>query len=361
MLFLGILPGCVILARTAGFVLPVALLGQGLIVRVVQKRSTGANWGIAAIAMASFVLIMLVPGPERESHYLETLGGVLARRDPTHIGTGWSARVGQAQTLLDTWRTFFTVYWIDDLAFNSIVVLAMLASSAWVMVARLMSNQLDAWYVLGSIMLLLIWPHPGQMLRLIFPLMPILVVYAVHGALRATQALPRKELVRLLAAIVVAMAILPAHAFMLGRIQFAAERGLVPVYEIFRRPGLEAALNELVVQNQMMADFARLEASVSQEDKILYFEPAYVAILGNRIGVPAPAPVSAITYRELARRSGARYLFVTAMHPRQTRAGINGFSGVSNLDGWTEKLWCSVSVLDGSNVSCLFRLNAAGR
>jgi hypothetical protein len=356
LVLLGFLLAGVMLTRTAGFVLLAALLCQAIVIRVVEKGRARSSVTIALIGLAVFGLVMVVAGPEKATHYIGTLREVLAGRDPSGIGSGSSAIAVQARTFLDAWRTFFIIYWLDEFAFNSVVALALLALSGGVLACRLRSNRLDAWYVLGSILLLLIWPHPGQMLRLIFPLMPILVVYMVHAVFLITRSMQRKQLVRLVAGIVTAMLILPAHAFIFGRLGIASEYGLVPVHEFFRRPDAEAALRDLLIQNQMMQDFAMLERSLPGDEKVLYFEPAYTAILARRVAVRVPAPVEANVYRETARASGAGYIFLTAMHPRQTRVGVNGFSGVESLDGWTEKVWCSVSAQLAENVSCLFKI-----
>ena len=57
----------------------------------------------------------------------------------------------------------------------------------------------------------------------------------------------------------------------------------------YRATDYEAALGELLIQNQMMKDFAMLERSLAGDEKVLYFEPAYAAILAKRVAVRVPA------------------------------------------------------------------------
>jgi len=130
---------------------------------------------------------------------------------------------------------------------------------------------------------------------------------------------------------------------------------MIPVYEIFRSADLDVANKSLVLQNQMLKDFLRIKDFVSEDEKILYFLPSYLAILSDRQGVTAPSPVGGRAYRLISEENHARYIFLTRLHPRNTRPDFSGLSGRELIDSGTDLVWCS-QLEDGTLASCLYRI-----
>jgi len=225
---------------------------------------------------------------------------------------------------------------------------------------RLIKNKYDAWYVLFYLIILLVWPYPGQMVRLLFPIMPLLLIYGGYAVLKLVYLKNISYRIYVFPSILyifTLVTVLPSHAFIHARANMASEKQMIPVYQIFRRAELKIAEMDLLVQNQMLKDFVRVKEFVSEDEKILYYLPSYLAILSNRQGVKAPSPVGGRAYRLISEENHASYIFLTRLHPRNTRPDFSGLSGRELIFSGTDLVWCS-QLEDGTLVSCLYKIKS---
>ena len=358
----GILLAAVLLTRTIGISLCLAVLAQAFFSSISQKKMVYKPIVIVTIALLAYFLLMTVWGPVKESHYIDMLARYLTGQDLYEIGTGteqYFSATSQLTSLVNSWTTFWIIYWRADVFASSYyVMMTLLLFSMSGLVVRLFKNKYDAWYVLFYLIILLVWPHPGQMVRLLFPIMPLLLIYAGYAITKLvslTRYTGRKTMVSSLFYLFVLVAVLPSHAFIHSRSNLASERQLIPVYEIFRKASFNTANKDLVLQNQVLKDFSNIKESVPEDAKVLYFLPSYLAILSDRKGVPAPSPVDGRTYRQIAKNNGASYIFLTRFHPRNTRPDYNGLTGAEHIHSGTEIIWCS-QLENGEIASCLYRI-----
>ncbi len=358
----GLLLAAILLTRTIGIALWMAILTQAFFSSISQKRVNYQPIVIAAISLLVYFLLMTIWGPVKESHYLDILIRYLGDKDLYQIGTGtehFFSAASQLTSLLDSWTTFWIIYWRAD-GFSSsyyvMIVLLLLSTSG--LLIRLAKNKYDAWYVLFYLLILLIWPYPGQMVRLLFPIMPLLLIYGGYAVTKFAYLKKfsyRKNIFPSILYIFILVTVIPSHAFIQTRANMAAEKQMIPVYEIFRSADLGVANRDLRLQNQMLKDFARIKDVVSEDEKILYFLPSYLAILSNRQGVKAPSPVDGRAYRLISEKNHASYIFLTRLHPRNTRPDFNALRGAEYIRSGTELVWCS-QLEDGTLASCLYRI-----
>ena len=358
----GILMAAVLLTRTIGISLCIAVLAQAFFSSAYQKRVHYQPIFIVVIALLVYFFTMAAWGPVKDSHYLDMLVRYLTGQDLYQIGTGteyYFSVVSQLSSLFNSWTAFWIIYWRTDVFSSSYyVVMGLLLLSMSGLLIRLIRNQYDAWYVLFYLLILLVWPHPGQMVRLLFPIMPILLLYSgytITKLVSLTKFPTRKTMITSIFYMFVMVAVVPSHAFLHARANMASESQLFPVYEIFRKTGLETANIDLVLQNQTLIDFANIKNSVPEDAKILYFLPSYLAILSDRKGVAVPSPVDGATYRQIAKNNGAGYIFLTRFHPRNTRPDFSGLTGAEHLRSGTEIVWCS-QLKNGEIASCLYKI-----
>lgn len=78
------------------------------------------------------------------------------------------------------WQEHLTVHGDAEWATRA-VSLALLALAAIGFGARLRAGRVDAWYVALYLPPILVWPHPFHIPRLIYPLVPLLLVYVFAG------------------------------------------------------------------------------------------------------------------------------------------------------------------------------------
>jgi hypothetical protein len=347
----GILLGLVVTSRSIGLVLPAAVLVRAVVTRLRSGRVPPGTWlelGACAAVLALFS--MLTPERVEVRGYGAIWDELFA--SPQGLVDYLGAQVGG---LTESWASFIALYWSDERPLTWASMMFVLAISLGGVALRLVANRLDALYVAGYLAVLLVWPYPGQMFRFLFPIMPFLLL---NGAWLLVIISRRYERLRLPLWIVpglVAALALPSHAFLMGRAELAREDGLSPVYEWYRKPALVEARRELGLQNRIFADFAELDRSLPGGAVVGFYEPSYVTVLSARKSVPLPYPVDANTWRT-AREAGATHVFLTRIHPRLSRSGIDGLAIVGRPPRDAELMWCSRESLQGLPASCLYAL-----
>jgi hypothetical protein len=354
---MGLLLAAILLTRTVGFALCIALLAQAFFSSISKKRIQFQSLHIVIISVSVYFILMAVWGPDKESHYSDVFLDFINGNYDSAVAVESTVFSSQIISLLNSWSTFWIIYWISDYSISHIVILSSLLFSLSGLYLRLQENKYDAWYVLIYIFILFVWPHPGQMVRLLFPVMPILLIYSGYAVqkLVGKTNLSKKHLLPYIFYMLVLAAIFPVHVFIHVRAEMASENQMIPVYEIFRRADLEVANKDLVLQNQMLKDFIHIKSFVSDDEKIMYFLPSYLAILSDRTGVRAPSSIDRENYLSIAKQKGVSYIFLTRLHPRNTQPDFNGLSGAEHFRVGTELVWCS-HMQTGGMASCLYRI-----
>ena len=336
-----------LLTRSFGVVLVGALIARAVFDWKHSRAIAKSDLKLAVGAMLIFVALHLLLMPGGKGEY----GGILQGMVRNGGELGWAGLsqylLGQGTNLLDSWASFFLIYWRPGSPLFW-VLLGLLATACAGLVMRLRQNQLDAWYVLGSLALLMAWPFPGQMLRFLFPLVPLLLLHAAWAIKSVGQ---RAQLAGGAACLLLLVAVLPVHAFIQGRLSAAEQLGLVPVYEWLRKPDYPFARQDLEVQNAMLGDFARLRESTSTADVVAYFEPSYVALLAGRKSIPLAFPPDF----SVAGRDGATVILLTRLHPRMTREGLDALAAPAA----PPPSWCGTGPITHLPTTCLFRLDRA--
>ena len=357
----AIILAAILLTRTIGIALCAAILVQVFVSGIAQKKIQYRPVIIVISALLIYFFSMMLWGPVKESHYLDVLIRYITAQDLYRIGTGtkhYFSVVTQLNSLLNSWTSFWIIYWANEISASYYVMMTLLVFSISGLLIRLYENKLDSWYVLFYLMILLVWPHPGQMVRLLFPIMPLLLLYSGYAITKlvcATKLPNRINMIPLIFYMFVLVTVLPSHAFIHSRANMAYESQMIPVYEIFRKADVAASNNNLVLQNQILKDFSNIKDYVPEDAKILYFLPSYLAVLSDRKGVAAPSPVDGRTYRQIAKKNGASYIFLTHFHPRNTRPNYSGLTGAKHLHSGTDIVWCS-QLINGELASCLYKI-----
>ena len=359
---LAFLLALLILTRTIGWALWLAVLLQAIASSVSTKKNQHSRFFMLVASLAFYLVLQWWLGPDRESHYPGVIADFISGKTGVGESGIFTVLLSQARTLLEAWHTFWTIYWIDEVSVSYIIVSTLLFFSLLELFSRLLFNKIDAYYVLIYLGILFIWPHPGQMVRLVFPVAAILVLYSVIRMMRVLNftALKNRAWAHYGLAGLLLAVIAPSHAFIHARLSLAEKENLVPVYEMFRRPNIVDAYQDLLVQNQMLNDFSALGRQIGGRDGVLYFIPAYPAVLGGVISKKSTYPVGGENYRELAKRSKMKFILLTRLHPRKTRKGVSGFDGEESLRGQAKKIWCSYNGQTKKRVSCLYRIQDQG-
>jgi len=322
------------LTRTAA--LPM-IVGFGLWVLTRRGRPLAVSAWAAAPALAAFAaygLWLLLRPSLTEDEYARIL---LERGQSFFEGSAgfWVALATslarQANAMVEGWAGSLLLYWVEGrplrFALASLVGALALAGLA----LRLRHGRADGWMVAAYLATLLAWPFYEQMERFLFPVLPVLVLYAFQAAGEASRALSRPQVLAhaLLAALLLSLAV-PAMAFIYQRSQATGRS--TGITDWYRTPDLARARSRAQTHLDLLDDMDAIRSRTQPGDRVMWVVPAYLALLADRRGVAAPAAnLGPEAYRDAVRKSGADYVFLSRYHPRDTIRDTAWQAGVRAL------------------------------
>jgi hypothetical protein len=247
----------------------------------------------------------------------------------------WAALAGsvgrQANAIAEGWAGALLLYWVEGrpmrFALASAVGILALAGMA----LRMWRGRADGWMSAAYLATLLAWPFYEQMERFLFPLLPVLFLYAFLAAgeaLRATTARP--ALAHALLAGLLLTLVLPPMAFIHQRAQ--AGGAVTSITDWYRTPDLKRAGLRAQTHLLLFDDMRAIRELTRPEESVMWVTPSYIALLADRRGLAAPdARLGADAYREAVRKARPDYVFISRYHPRDTLRDSAWQAGVRAL------------------------------
>lgn len=330
---LGPLMVAMALTRTAALPM-IAFYGLWAVTR---SGATPASKTRAAVpALAAFaayaVWVLLRPGATADNYariVFEQAGAFLGEQNPlAAIGT---SLLKQANAVAEGWVGSLLLYWVEGRPLRAVLAGAVGCLALAGMVLRLLAGKADGWMVAAYLAVFIVWPFYDQMGRFLFPVLPVLVLYAFLAAAAVLRALGRSPVYGqgLLVALLLSLT-LPALAFIHQRAQTPGR--FAEIVDWYRTPGLGEARARAQVQLDLYADMEAVRKLTRAEDRIMWVVPSYVALLADRRGIAAPEPgLAPAAYRQAVRDSGADYVFLSVYHPRDTVRDVAWQAGTRAL------------------------------
>jgi hypothetical protein len=274
--------------------------------------------------------------------------------------TGFAfALLRQARSVAEAWAGSLLIFWVEGhparLLLAGAVGLLALAGLA----IRFLAGKADAWMAAAYLATFLLWPFYDQMTRFLFPLLPILVLYAFWACAEAARRL-RKPAAAAHAVLVLLLLSLsvPALAFIHQRSR-APER-YAQMTDWYRTPDLDQARLRSQIHLDLEADMAAIRRITRPEDRVMWVVPSYLALLAERRGVSAPpAGLAPAQYRASVADSHADYVFLSAFHPRDTIHDRAWRAGLEALRGQGETVQTRIRGADGTVSSLLLKMNGS--
>jgi len=310
---LGLLIGAACLTRVAGIALVAAYAVHLAVQSVGRRRLPRASALLPLLVPVLFQGLWSLAKPHGEfNSYGSFIGAIVDRWQ--HDPDFWPA----------AWRTFFGG-WVALFEGNSEVGTATrgVFLAAWILavggaLAGAWRNRLAAWYLLASLAMIWVWNFPERMmLRLTFPVLPLMIVHAATGLRTllarsggAAQAGRALFAAWLLAALLVA----PAAALLAGkafdREPFAPGLAYSPASttEYYTTVNVGLAHAVAVTNSTTLVGLSTIDRLVAQGAPVMWVRPEYVAIVAHRPGVPFYFGWSRADLARHIRESGARYL-----------------------------------------------------
>jgi hypothetical protein len=287
----------------------------------------------AAVSIAAYAAwVLLRPAQTSDSYariVLDHSGAFLGADSPVAaIGASlWR----QVNALGEGWATSLLLFWVEGRPARPLLACAIGVLALCGMAMRLIAGKPDGWMTAAFLATLLAWPFSDQMGRFLFPVLPVLMLYAFWAGARALRLLARPAILGhvLIAVLVLSLAV-PALAFMVQRAQAPGRYG--EIIDWYRTPDLAEARARAQRHLDLFADMEEIATLTRPEDRVMWVAPSYLALLAGRRGVAAPdASLAPQAYRDAVRETGADFVFLSLYHPRDTVRTLAWQAGTSAL------------------------------
>jgi len=323
---LGALLAALVLTRTVGVAL-VAALAFCEALRWWRERDRGRLMAAAAIvaipALVALLWILLRPSSGQDA-YAE-FGARVADAARTG-GSDWAVALLAANTsaLVDSWLNALLIFWGEWWRPKFLLAVAFGLLAVISIGQRAVRAEPDALYCLAFLAIVLAWPFPGQMYRLALPVIPLALVSAFWGWRELVVryrpgAEPRAAWV---VALPLALSVPPVLFYIAerARITDEADRSapMSSIAEFYRVPSGPAAAANARGQIAVIDDLRRIRETTPEGARVMWYSPAYVSLLSQRHGVRLERPADAAALEAQLRASGADYLYLADLHPRDS-------------------------------------------
>ncbi len=317
---LALLMAAMLLTRTAALVM-IAAYALWAVTRREQSFAARLRSAMPAVAavVAYLAWVLLRPAVTGGSYariVAEHGAFFLGAENP--LAAIGASLLRQANAVGEAWVGSLLLFWVEGRPVRSLLGGAVGCLALAGMVLRLIAGKADGWIMAGYIATFLVWPFYDQMGRFLFPVLPVLVLYAFWAMARGLRFLGRQPVLGhgLLAVLMISLSA-PALAFMVQRAQ--APGNYAGIVDWYRTPDLVQARARAQVQLDLFADMEDIRNRTRPEDRVMWVAPAYLALLADRRGVAAPdASLPSADYRKAVNDSGADYVFLSLYHPRDT-------------------------------------------
>jgi 4-amino-4-deoxy-L-arabinose transferase-like glycosyltransferase len=320
-LLFGVLLGAAFLLRTAAVTLVVAY-GVHVAVAVVAKKQppplTKRLLPLVPVALMVALWMLWQPKAAVEYHYqdvISTIARNLAKDPPGSLSTC-------AEYMFGGWvRSFSADSSVHGLAKAVFGIVGLLAVAGAVLRAR--NNRLDGWYVLATLPVVFLWLYPeDNTRRLLYPLMPLLIIHAAVFVAFLMRTIPSRRRRRLVAAMAVALPtllVLPAWLLVQSK---SMDRGLIDrdfryrysdMTDYYTTIGVDRSRALAAQQAAVLSGLEALNVVTPPGARVMWVRPDYIVTLGHRQGVPWYYRWSREELVRQIRRSKVDYLVISTL------------------------------------------------
>jgi hypothetical protein len=247
-----------------------------------------------------------------------------------------------------------------SLVFGALGVLAVAGA-----ILRAARNGLDGWYVLATLAILSVWVFDSQnMRRLLYPVIPLMLLHAYEAIAAACAALRAPARTRLAAGAVAALALVMTLPALMALAQRALDRrplavgyvaaDLTDYYTSLDGP---RALGLAARNAAVLAGLALLSSQTEPGAKVMWMRPEYVAYLGRREGVPFIYDWSEAELARELRRTGTGYVvFATLFKTDVRHVMADPVALLPALSGYAESAYAVQNAVVGGNDFMVMRV-----
>ena len=325
---LGLLLALTLLTRTVGIALAMALIAAELLRYRRERDRTRARRMAGAIgaALAALALYYVLRPSGGHDQYAESLQ--VMREGAAMDVLGWLAGsiAANAGAIAVGWLHAMLIFWGEPSSAPFVIAAAVGLLGLGASVYRASDGHVDGLFVVAFLAILLLWPYPGQMYRLAFPVFPLVLAHAfwaVRAGLAQRLNAPSSERWAAAAAAFPLAVCVPAVLFYIGaraRMPDAPTRAApkTSIAEFYRIPSGPAAQENAWRQLDVIEDLKRVGRSTPPGARVMWYTPDYIALLAHRHGVPLRRPGNPQDLAAQLRATGADYIYLSEVQPRDS-------------------------------------------
>jgi len=196
--------------------------------------------------------------------------------------------INQIDHMLNVWCLTFTNGSFGFLILSFLAVLCVIG-----MFYRLFSKELDGIYVFFYLLMILIWPYPAESMRLLYPVVPVLLVQASIVIKKITNRwCPEYKLLNgnVFMGVILIIILIPNLILTIHRFNLPVDKYLTPYKRTYAwyNPNPVSALNEVKFTHGLVSSFTDAKNYVPEGQCIYSIKPSIIGLHMERISQRPP-------------------------------------------------------------------------
>jgi hypothetical protein len=347
---LGLLLAAVVLTRTIGVTLYVAIAaaeGVRFFREHDRRRLRALAWPLALPVFAAALWYALRPAGGVDAY---VVNGMEVLDDALHGGRWRILEMALANTsaLVDAWLYVLLIYWGETWSPQFLLACAIGGLGLGWALLRAARAHADGLYCILFLVILSLWPFPGQMYRLVFPPLPLVMGFAFWAVAMLIRRPPGEAPAGWPAyvafALPFALCAPPLVGFVVERARVVDDRNpayrMTDIAEFYRIPSRPAAEANAQDQIGVFSDMDRIRLTTPERARIMWYAPNYVALLAGRHGVPLARPADAAAFAAQVRAARPDFIYLAGLHPRDSARRLGDpLAPVEVARSFTHRVW----------------------
>jgi len=312
----------------------------------------------AAAAIAAYLAWMLLRPAATDDSYARIVrdqgSAIIGSASP--LAAIGASLLRQANAVGEAWVGSLMLFWIEGNPVRPLISGALGVLALAGIALRLRAGKADGWMMAAYLATFLVWPFYDQMGRFLFPVLPVLLLYAFWASDRALRFIGRPlALGHVLLAVLVLSLAAPALAFLYQRLHLPGR--YAEIVDWYRTPDLAQARARAQLHLDLFGDMVEIANHTRPGDRVMWFAPSYIALLAGRRGVAAPDPaLLPAAYRQSVRDTGTDYVFLSRYHPRDTLRTVAWQAGTHALTEHAKPVYARAAEGGGAVSSILLKM-----